>query len=132
MVQFTSVLSKFYDEYQNNTPKKLKMVDAYLAYILLTGITQFIYCCFVGTFPFNAFLSGFISTVSCFILAGELITSDLFQFLHVIFFQFVYDSNRIHKTRANSSAFHLKEDMQTLSLLILFYTWLWSTLSANL
>lgn len=71
MVQLTSVLSKFYDEYQNNTPKKLKIIDAYLVYILLTGIMQFAYCVLVGTFPFNSFLSGFISSVSCFVLAGE-------------------------------------------------------------
>lgn len=73
MVQLFSVVTKFYDEYQNNTPKKLKFVDCYLVYILLTGITQFIYCCLVGTFPFNAFLSGFISTVSCFILGGKIV-----------------------------------------------------------
>lgn len=71
MVQLQTVLAKFYDEYQNNTPKKLKLVDAYLVYILLTGMLQFLYCCLVGTFPFNSFLSGFISTVSCFILAGS-------------------------------------------------------------
>ncbi|CRL00847.1 CLUMA_CG014098, isoform A [Clunio marinus] len=68
MVQLKTVLSKFYDEYQNNTPKKLKLIDAYLTYILLTGILQFAYCVLVGTFPFNSFLSGFISTVSCFVL----------------------------------------------------------------
>ncbi|KAJ8978600.1 hypothetical protein NQ317_006888 [Molorchus minor] len=50
--------------------KKLKVVDAYLLYILLTGIVQFIYCLLVGTFPFNSFLSGFISCVSCFVLAA--------------------------------------------------------------
>ncbi|CAO1356800.1 unnamed protein product [Diamesa hyperborea] len=68
MVQVKSVLGKFYDEYQTNTPKKLKLVDGYLLYVLLTGILQFVYCTLVGTFPFNSFLSGFISTVSCFIL----------------------------------------------------------------
>lgn len=71
MVQLKSVLAKFYDEYQNNTPKKLKLIDSYLVYILLTGIMQFAYCVLVGTFPFNSFLSGFISTISCFILGGE-------------------------------------------------------------
>lgn len=71
MVQLTSVLGKFYDEYQNNTPKKLKLIDSYLVYILLTGILQFVYCVLVGTFPFNSFLSGFISTVSCFVLGGK-------------------------------------------------------------
>lgn len=73
MVQLKTVLSKFYDEYQTNTPKKLKLIDSYLIYILLTGILQFAYCVLVGTFPFNSFLSGFISTVSCFVLAGKFV-----------------------------------------------------------
>lgn len=71
MTQLQVVLNKFYDEYVHNTPKKLKLVDAYLVYIVLTGIIQFVYCCLVGSFPFNSFLSGFISTVSCFILGGK-------------------------------------------------------------
>lgn len=71
MVNFETVVKKFYDEYINNTPKKLKLIDAYLFYIVLTGVIQFVYCCLVGTFPFNSFLAGFISTVSCFVLAGK-------------------------------------------------------------
>lgn len=71
MVQLNQVISKFYDDYITTTPKKLKLVDAYLLYVLLTGITQFLYCVIVGTFPFNSFLSGFISTVSCFVLGGK-------------------------------------------------------------
>lgn len=78
MASLGAVVGKFYSEYTTRTPKKLKLIDAYLFYILLTGIVQFVYCCFVGTFPFNSFLSGFISTVSCFILAGELFGYILF------------------------------------------------------
>ena len=63
-----SVITKFYDDYKQSTPSKLKLVDAYLFCIMITGIIQFVYCCLVGTFPFNAFLSGFISTVGCFVL----------------------------------------------------------------
>ncbi|PFX16533.1 dolichyl-diphosphooligosaccharide--protein glycosyltransferase subunit DAD1-like [Stylophora pistillata] len=63
-----NILVKFYDEYNQTTPKKLKIVDAYLFYIMLTGIIHFVYCCFVGTFPFNSFLSGFISCVGSFVL----------------------------------------------------------------
>lgn len=70
MTNLNAVLKKFYAEYVNNTPKKLKIIDAYLLYVLLTGVIQFVYCCLVGTFPFNSFLSGFISSVSCFVLAG--------------------------------------------------------------
>jgi hypothetical protein len=69
--KLTSVLTKFYDEYMNNTSKRLKLVDAYLLYIVLTGVIQFIYCALVGTFPFNSFLSGFISSVGSFILGGN-------------------------------------------------------------
>lgn len=69
MVEIKTIIERFYHEYTTQTPKKLKLVDAYLVYILLTGIIQFVYCCLVGTFPFNSFLSGFISTVSCFVLA---------------------------------------------------------------
>ncbi|KAJ8371844.1 hypothetical protein AAFF_G00299390 [Aldrovandia affinis] len=53
---------------ETSTPNKLKVVDAYLLYILLTGALQFLYCLLVGTFPFNSFLSGFISCVGAFIL----------------------------------------------------------------
>lgn len=72
MASFLQVLKQFYSDYTNKTPKKLKLIDAYLFYILLTGIIQFTYCCLVGTFPFNSFLSGFISTVACFVLATSL------------------------------------------------------------
>ncbi|KAF7275331.1 hypothetical protein GWI33_011857 [Rhynchophorus ferrugineus] len=52
MAKTVGVLSKFYCEYSAKTSKKLK----------------FVYCMLVGTFPFNSFLSGFISTVSSFVL----------------------------------------------------------------
>lgn len=71
MANLVAVLSKFYNDYNNKTPKNLKIIDAYLLYILLTGIVQFVYCLLVGTFPFNSFLSGFISSVSCFVLGGK-------------------------------------------------------------
>ncbi|XP_072479424.1 dolichyl-diphosphooligosaccharide--protein glycosyltransferase subunit DAD1 isoform X1 [Notamacropus eugenii] len=65
-----SVISRFLEEYMSSTPQRLKLLDAYLLYILLTGALQFGYCLLVGTFPFNSFLSGFISCVGSFILAG--------------------------------------------------------------
>uniref|UniRef100_A0A9L0JKD1 Dolichyl-diphosphooligosaccharide--protein glycosyltransferase subunit DAD1 n=1 Tax=Equus asinus TaxID=9793 RepID=A0A9L0JKD1_EQUAS len=67
-----SVISRFLEEYLSSTPQRLKLLDAYLLYILLTGALQFGYCLLVGTFPFNSFLSGFISCVGSFILAGSL------------------------------------------------------------
>nr|XP_033780390.1 dolichyl-diphosphooligosaccharide--protein glycosyltransferase subunit DAD1 [Geotrypetes seraphini] len=64
-----SVVSRFLDEYLSSTPQRLKVLDAYLLYILLTGAMQFVYCLLVGTFPFNSFLSGFTSCVGSFVLA---------------------------------------------------------------
>ncbi|KFV97705.1 Dolichyl-diphosphooligosaccharide--protein glycosyltransferase subunit DAD1, partial [Eurypyga helias] len=49
----------------------LKVLDAYLVYVLLSGALQFGYCLGVGTFPFNSFLSGFLSAVGSFILGDQ-------------------------------------------------------------
>ncbi|CAH2294556.1 dolichyl-diphosphooligosaccharide--glycosyltransferase subunit DAD1 [Pelobates cultripes] len=67
-VSVLSVVSRFLEEYVSSTPQRLKLLDAYLLYILLTGAMQFLYCLLVGTFPFNSFLSGFTSCVGSFIL----------------------------------------------------------------
>lgn len=85
--QVVGILRKLNDEYQTTTPKKLKLIDAYLVYVLLTGIIQFAYCLLVGTFPFNSFLSGFISTVGCFILAGKFLFENFISIS--LFFSFV-------------------------------------------
>ncbi|KAI2804540.1 hypothetical protein RDWZM_007900 [Blomia tropicalis] len=68
MATFVEVSRKFFEEYGKNTSKRLKAIDAYLAYIFFTGVFQFAYCLLVGTFPFNSFLSGFISTIASFVL----------------------------------------------------------------
>ncbi|XP_062843872.1 dolichyl-diphosphooligosaccharide--protein glycosyltransferase subunit DAD1-like [Trichomycterus rosablanca] len=64
-----AVLSRLIEEYKTGTPAKIKLIDAYLLYILITGVVEFLYCLLVGTFPFNSFLSGFISCVGSFTLA---------------------------------------------------------------
>eukprot|EP01092_Planopodium_desertum_P014197 TRINITY_DN7076_c0_g3_i1.p1 TRINITY_DN7076_c0_g3~~TRINITY_DN7076_c0_g3_i1.p1 ORF type:complete len:107 (-),score=14.82 TRINITY_DN7076_c0_g3_i1:117-437(-) len=65
------IFNSFWQKYQQ-TPHLLKLIDVYLGYILITGVLQFVYCVLVGTFPFNAFLSGFISTVASFVLTVSL------------------------------------------------------------
>lgn len=72
MATLREIVNNFHKEYLTSTPKSLKIIDAYLLYVLLTGVIQFIYCLIVGTFPFNAFLSGFISSVACFVLGVSL------------------------------------------------------------
>ena len=66
----TSALRRLSSTYAERTPTRLKLVDAFLAFVLATGILEFVYCILVGTFPFNSFLAGFVSTVGTFVLAG--------------------------------------------------------------
>lgn len=72
MATLGSVLVSLWEEYKRRTPQKLKIIDIFLAYTMLTGIIQFVYVALVGTFPFNSFLSGFISTVGSFVLTASL------------------------------------------------------------
>ena len=44
--------------YRGTTPARLKLVDAFLAFLVLSGALQFAYCVLVSSFPFNAFLAG--------------------------------------------------------------------------
>ncbi|TDH73811.1 hypothetical protein CCR75_005932 [Bremia lactucae] len=67
-----SILSDLCAKYDKTTPKKMKLIDGFLVYVLATGILQFIYCVLVGTFPFNSFLAGFVCTVGVFVLAVSL------------------------------------------------------------
>ena len=72
MDQLAAATKKFVTGYKENTPNQLKLIDVYLVYILFTGIFHFVYMILAGTFPYNAFLGGFISTVGSFVLAGNL------------------------------------------------------------
>ena len=69
--KISSAVRKLWTSYQKETTQNLKLIDAYLVYILFSGIFQFIYCVLAGLYPYNAFLSGFISTVGSFVLAGK-------------------------------------------------------------
>ncbi|GAB0497219.1 hypothetical protein MMPV_008543 [Pyropia vietnamensis] len=64
----SSTLSQLYAAYSAATPPGVAVVDAYLAYVLATGVITFAYAAAVGTFPFNAFLGAFLSAVGSFVL----------------------------------------------------------------
>jgi len=68
----TSVLQGLWKTYIDDTPSKLKTIDAFLVFIMLSGIVQFVYCIAVTNFPFNAFLASFSSTVGQFVLMASL------------------------------------------------------------
>ena len=44
--------------------------DAQLSSVQATAAVQLVYCVLFGSFPYNAFLSGFISSLGTFILTG--------------------------------------------------------------
>eukprot|EP00127_Corallochytrium_limacisporum_P000635 Clim_evm34s22 gene=Clim_evmTU34s22 len=65
---FGSTVDTVIKAYYKETPAKLQILDVYLAFLLATGILQFVYVFISGGFPFNAFLAGFISCVASFVL----------------------------------------------------------------
>lgn len=50
------------------SPTRLKIIDMYIVYGLITALIQVVYVAIVGTFPFNAFLSGVLSCIGTSVL----------------------------------------------------------------
>jgi oligosaccharyltransferase complex subunit epsilon len=74
--------------YLDTTPARLKFVDAFLVFLVLSGVIQFVYCVLVTNFPFNAFLAGWVIVVtwSPFVMnlkvgAGDSFASTVGQFV---------------------------------------------------
>ena len=72
MQDISSVVTQIQSEYRKTSTVKTLLVDALLVYSLLTAVVQFVYVVFVGTFPFNSFLSGFICHLTLFALGVSL------------------------------------------------------------
>lgn len=64
-------ISRLLVSYQK-TPSLLKIIDAYLVFLMITGLTQLIYCLLTKQYPYNAFLASFCTSVGNFVLAGML------------------------------------------------------------
>ncbi|KAI0909689.1 defender against death DAD protein [Ustulina deusta] len=58
--------------YQKTTPQRTKLIDTFMAFLVIAGSLQFAYCVLAGNYPFNAFLSGFSATVGQFVLTASL------------------------------------------------------------
>ncbi|KAI1093590.1 oligosaccharyl transferase [Rostrohypoxylon terebratum] len=58
--------------YLENTPQRTKLIDVFMAFLVVVGGLQFAYCVLAGNYPFNAFLSGFSATVGQFVLTASL------------------------------------------------------------
>ncbi|KAL6306705.1 defender against cell death 1 [Sparassis latifolia] len=68
----THAIQSLWKAYNETTSSRLKLIDAFLLFLMLTGIIQFVYCVLVTNFPFNAFLAGFGSCVGQFVLTASL------------------------------------------------------------
>jgi len=48
------------------------LLDVFMAWLVVVGAIQFLYCVLAGNYPFNAFLSGFSAAVGQFVLTASL------------------------------------------------------------
>ncbi|OAA62624.1 Defender against death DAD protein [Niveomyces insectorum RCEF 264] len=67
-----NVVHNLLRHYEQATPQRTKLLDAFMAFLVVVGGLQFVYCVLAGNYPFNAFLSGFSSTVGQFVLTASL------------------------------------------------------------
>ncbi|KAI1640314.1 defender against death DAD protein [Biscogniauxia mediterranea] len=70
--QIDQVAMNIVQHYQKNTPQRTKLLDLFMAFLVVVGGLQFAYCILAGNYPFNAFLSGFSATVGQFVLTASL------------------------------------------------------------
>ncbi|KAJ3477576.1 hypothetical protein NLG97_g8806 [Lecanicillium saksenae] len=71
-VSWDVVFQNIYTHYMKETAQRTKLIDVFLAFLVVVGALQFAYCVLAGNYPFNAFLSGFSATVGQFVLAISL------------------------------------------------------------
>ncbi len=57
--------------YHDNTSDRLKFIDSFLVFLMLSGIVQFVYCVLVSNFPYNAFLAGCVFATRIYCLEGR-------------------------------------------------------------
>ena len=46
--------------YRKSTPARIKLIDAFLLFLVATGVAQFLYCVLISDYPFNSFLAGYV------------------------------------------------------------------------
>ncbi|KAK8797875.1 hypothetical protein WA171_005404 [Blastocystis sp. BT1] len=81
-MEFVSLCKNLAEKYTKETTTQVKMLDAFIGFSALAAIIQAVYCFLVGTYPFNAFLAGFIASLGSCVLSICFrmgITSEEFQ-----------------------------------------------------
>ena len=69
-MEFYQVCKDLADRYKKETTTQVKYLDAFIVFSAVTAILQAVYCFLVGTYPFNAFLAGFIASLGSCVLSG--------------------------------------------------------------
>ncbi|BGP02280.1 Defender against cell death 1 [Rhodotorula toruloides ATCC 204091] len=69
---FVGAVQDLWDSYLEHTAPRLKLIDSFMLFLMLTGIAQFAYCFGITNYPFNAFIGGFAATVGQFVLCAAL------------------------------------------------------------
>jgi oligosaccharyltransferase complex subunit epsilon len=54
--QLSNSLSTLTRNYVESTPSRIKLIDSFLLFFIVSGILQFAYRILVTSFPYNAFL----------------------------------------------------------------------------
>jgi hypothetical protein len=49
-VQWNKVIPTLWSHYVDNTPQRIKLVDAFMMFLVVVGVIQFINCALLGTF----------------------------------------------------------------------------------
>ncbi|GAD92723.1 oligosaccharyl transferase subunit Dad1, putative [Paecilomyces variotii No. 5] len=66
------IVVHIWKQYIAKTPQRTLLLDAFMGFLVLVGVVQFVYCVLAGNYPFNAFLSGFCAAVGQFVLTASL------------------------------------------------------------
>lgn len=56
-----SAIAQLWSNYQDGTSARLKLIDTFLLFLMLTGVSCFAYCVLITDFPFNAFLAAYVA-----------------------------------------------------------------------
>lgn len=72
LTDVASAVRTTHTHYHQSLTPRMRLIDAFLVFLVALGVLQFAYVLAVGNFPFNAFLGGFILCVGQFVLTVSL------------------------------------------------------------
>jgi hypothetical protein len=61
--------------YLAHTPARLRLLDAFMAFLVLSGVLQFVYCIAISNFPLNSFIAGCVRACERVVQARDVLQS---------------------------------------------------------